>query len=368
MKPNSILGKYLTKQIIFNFVAVLLVILGIIFLFEMVERLRRISGHPEFGIWFAVQLAVARLPKTAEQVFPFVMMIAAMVTFWKLSKTSEFVVMRAAGVSIWGFLTPICVATLVVGVINVTLINPIAADLYNLFDTLERRMDTKNPSAMLFSDQGLWMREAISDDKIMVLQAKSLHQEKDDLLLRRVSLIEMDRKTQPIRRIEAFAGVLKEGYFDLRDVKIFVSGKPTTFLNKLRYDTILDIDKIEENFVDPEAISFWELPRVIRFYDKSGFAVDRHQMRFWSLVVSPLFLVAMVLMAAVFALRPNNRRGGVMFLIVGGIVTGFSAYFLTQVVYAMGVSGNIPVFLAVIAPTIIASLIAVSLLLHLEDG
>ena len=76
----------------------------------------------------------------------------------------------------------------------------------------------------------------------------------------------------------------------------------------------------------------------------------------------------MVLMAAVFALRPNNRRGGVMFLIVGGIVTGFSAYFLTQVVYAMGVSGNIPVFLAVIAPTIIASLIAVSLLLHLEDG
>jgi lipopolysaccharide export system permease protein len=88
MKPNSILGKYLTKQIIFNFVAVLLVILGIIFLFEMVERLRRISGHPEFGIWFAVQLAVARLPKTAEQVFPFVMMIAAMATFWKLSKTN----------------------------------------------------------------------------------------------------------------------------------------------------------------------------------------------------------------------------------------------------------------------------------------
>ena len=75
MKPTSILGRYLTKQIVFNFLAVLLIILGIIFLFEMVERLRRISGHPELGIWFAVQLAVARLPKTAEQVFPFVMMI-----------------------------------------------------------------------------------------------------------------------------------------------------------------------------------------------------------------------------------------------------------------------------------------------------
>ena len=79
MKPNTILGKYLTKQLIFNFIGVLVVILGIIFLFEMVERLRRISGNPDFGIWFAFQLAVARLPKTAEQVFPFVMMIAAMI-------------------------------------------------------------------------------------------------------------------------------------------------------------------------------------------------------------------------------------------------------------------------------------------------
>lgn len=368
MKPTSILGRYLTRQIVFNFIAVLLIILGIIFLFEMVERLRRIVGHNEFGVWFAVQLAVARLPKTAEQVFPFVMMIAAMITFWRLSKTNEFVVMRSAGVSIWGFLTPVCLATIVIGVINVTMINPVAANLYSLFETLERRMDTKNPSAMLFSDQGLWIREALAEDKVMVLQAKSLHHENNDLLLRGVSIIEMNRQSQPLRRIEAFAGVLENGFFDLKDVKIFTAGQPVKGLSNLRYNTVLDIHKIEENFVEPEAISFWKLPEVIRFYDKSGFAVQRHQMRFWSLVFSPLFLVAMVLMAAVFALRPNNRRGGVMFLIVGGIVTGFSAYFLSQVVYAMGISGNLPVGLSVIAPTVIVSLIAVSLLLHLEDG
>ena len=368
MKPNSILGKYLTKQLILNFISVLLVILGIIFLFEMVERLRRISGNPDFGLWFAFQLAIARLPKTAEQVFPFVMMIAAMITFWRLSKTSEFVVMRAAGLSIWGFLTPVCIATLAVGIINVTMINPLSANLYGLFETLERRMDTKNMQAMSFSDHGLWIREAISDDNVMVLNARSLHPENNQLLLRGMTIIELDKKTQPIKRIEAFVGVLKDGYFDLRDVKTYVAGKPTVFMNNMHYPTTLDINKIEENFTDIEAISFWDLPRIIKFYDKSGFAVERHQIRFWSLIISPLFLVAMVLMAAVFALRPNNRRGGVMYLIVGGIVTGFSAYFLTQVVYAMGISGNIPVFLAVIAPTAIAMLIGVSLLLHLEDG
>ena len=291
-----------------------------------------------------------------------------MLTFWRLSKSNEFVVMRSAGVSIWDFLSPVCLATFVIGVINVTLVNPVAADLYNMFETLERRMDTKDPTAMLFSDEGLWMREAIGDDKVMILQAKALRPDKDDLLLRGVSITELDAKSQPLRQIEAFAGVLEKGFFDLKDVRVYVSGKPVEHYGDMHYDTVLDIGKIEDNFVEPEAISFWKLPEVISFYEKSGFAVQRHQMRFWSLMVSPLFLVAMVLMAAVFALRPNNRRGGVMFLIVGGIVTGFSAYFLSQVVYAMGNSGNLPVGLAVIAPTVIAGSIAVSLLLHLEDG
>ena len=368
MKPNSILGKYLTKQLIFNFIGVLIVILGIIFLFEMVERLRRIAGNPDFGIWFAFQLAVARLPKTAEQVFPFVMMIAAIITFWRLSKNSEFIVMRAAGLSIWGFLTPLCIATFIVGVINITMINPLSASLYSMFETLEQRMETKNMNAMSFSDRGLWIREAQDNNNIMVLNAKSLHPENNELLLRNITIIELDKKTQPIRRISAFAGILKDGYFDLRDVKIYTAGKPTISQNNLQYTTVLDINKIEENFTDPEAISLWELPRIINFYEKSGFAVERLKTRFWSLIISPLFLVSMILLAAVFALRPNNRRGGVMYLIVGGIVTGFSTYFLTQIVYAMGISGNIPVILSVITPTIIASLLGISLLLHLEDG
>ncbi|MCQ2740851.1 MAG: LPS export ABC transporter permease LptG [Alphaproteobacteria bacterium] len=369
MKPTSILGRYLTRQIILNFVMVLPCILGVIFLFEMVERLRKLSGIGEFGFAFALQMAVARLPKTAEIVFPFVVMIAAMITFWRLSKNSEFVVMRAAGISIWNFLTPVCCATLLIGVINVAVVNPVAADLYAMYETLERRLDSKDSAAMMFSSQGLWLREALPDDKVMVLQAKSLqHDDEKKVLLRGVTLVEFDEKSQPLRRIEAFAAVLEKGYFDLKDVKIYIAGKSVRKLNNMKYNTELDIHKIEENFVEPEAISFWKLPEVIHFYAKSGFAVRRHQMRFWSLMISPLFLIAMVLLAAVFSLRPNSRRGGVMFMIVSGIITGFSAYFLTQIVYAMGINGSLPIVVSVVAPTIIAGSIGPTLLLHLEDG
>ena len=55
-----------------------------------------------------------------------------------------------------------------------------------------------------------------------------------------------------------------------------------------------------------------------------------------------------------------------MFLIVGGIIAGFATYFMSQLVYAMGVSGSLPLFLAVVAPTIITGSVATSALLQIE--
>jgi len=368
MTPNSILGRYLTKQILLNFLAVLLMVLGVVMLFEVVELLRRTSERYDIGFGFVLQMAVTKLPKTIEMVFPFVMMIAAMVTFWKLSKSNEFVIVRAAGVSIWGFLAPVLCATFLIGVVNVVIVNPLAADMYDMYETLEYRLKTRNPKAVLFSDKGLWIREAIDDDNVMVLQAQSLRQEGNDLLLRGISLLEIDRRSQPSRRIEAFAGVLKDGHFELKDVHVFKAGEPTQVVNSMDYATKLTTDRIKENFAAPESISFWNLPGTIRFYEMSGFSAQRHILRYYSLIASPFLLCSMVLVAAVFALRPNNRRGGVMVLIVGGISTGFVVYFLTQLVYAFGINGYIPVGLAVWTPTLIATLISVSILLHLEDG
>ncbi len=368
MNPKSILGRYLVKQLVVNFLAVLMMIVGVIMLFELVELLRRTSGRDDVSFAFVMEMAITKLPRTIEMVFPFVVMIAAMATFWKLSKSNEFVIIRASGVSIWGFLTPVMAATFAIGAINVGLINPISAQMYDMYETLEYRFKSKNPTAILFSSQGLWLREAIDKDNVAVLQAKSVRQENDGLLLRDITLLEMNRQSRPGQRIEAFAAKLDNGYFELKDVKVFKAGEPTKVLNSLRYQTTLDEERIKENFVAPEAISFWDLPDTIRFYEKAGFSAQRHRLRYLSLVVSPFLLCAMVLVAAVFALRPNNRRGGMMLLIVGGISTGFIVYFLSQLVYAFGLNGYIPVLLAVWTPTLIVALIGVSVLLHMEDG
>ena len=369
MKPNSILGIYLTKQIVWNFVAVLCMVLGVVFMFEMIDLLRRVADRPDIGWGFVLEMVITKLPRTLDMVFPFVMMIAAMVTFWKVSKSNEFVIIRAAGVSVWGFLTPILFAVFVIGTINITLVNPIAAKMYEMYETLDYRLKTKNPEAVVFSDKGLWIREATDENHVLVMQAKSLRQQDEDTLhLYDVSILELDRNSQILRRVEAFMAVLKGDVFELKDVGVFEAGKPRLSLNRVEYKTTITADRIKENFIDPEAISFWDLPGTIAFYKQSGFSAVKHQMRYLSLLASPFMLCAMVLVAAVFALRPKMRRGGVMFLIVGGITAGFLVYFSSQVIYAFGLNGYIPVEMAVWVPILITAMVSVSVLLHLEDG
>ena len=369
MNPNSIFGRYLMKQTLLAFVGVMVTALGIIFIFEMIELLRRAASTPQITFWFLLKMAITKLPETMDMIFPFVMMIAAMITFWKVSKSNEYVIVLASGVSIWGFLAPVLTATFLIGLVNITIVNPISSKMYEQYERLNVKFKMQDMNTVIFTDKGLWTREMQESGNIMVVQAKFVNQEQKDLLLRNVSVMELDKNSRIIKSTEAFAALLsKDHELNLKDVKVFTPGQPTQKYNNLTYRTELTPKRIKETFVTPEAISFWNLPGTIKFYEKSGFAVLKHHLHYLSLLASPFMLMAMILVAAVFALRPNHRRGGVLFLIVGGIVTGFLVYFMSQVIYAFGLNGYLPELMAVWTPIIITACLSITALLQMQDG
>jgi len=55
-------------------------------------------------------------------------------------------------------------------------------------------------------------------------------------------------------------------------------------------------------------------------------------------------------------------------MIVGGVASGFLLYFVSDIVFALGLSTKIPVTLAAWTPTGESLIFGTSMLLHLEDG
>ena len=73
-------------------------------LFDFIELLRRAATKPDVGFGLVLEIAALRLPYVAMEILPFAVLLGGILAFWRLTRSSELIVARAAGVSAWQFL------------------------------------------------------------------------------------------------------------------------------------------------------------------------------------------------------------------------------------------------------------------------
>jgi lipopolysaccharide export system permease protein len=188
-----------------------------------------------------------------------------------------------------------------------------------------------------------------------------------ELLLHQVTLFFFNAQHQYRARVEAQSAQLDNGFWIIQDGKRWQDSDQFEPVPEMRLPTKFTTHRIEESLASPDSMSFWALPGFISLLEQSGFSAQRHRLQFNILLARPFLFCAMVLVAATFSLR-MQRRGGATLMIVGGVGAGFMLYFVSNVVFALGLSAKLPVLLAAWTPTGISLIFGVSMLLHLEDG
>src|ERR1700694_1065037 len=119
--------KYLRRQFFVSFMIFFTFLLMVIYLIDTLELIRRAASHPEVTFAQIAKMSFFQLPEVGQQLFQFAILFGALFTFWRLTRTSELVVLRAVGVSAWGFLAPAILVAVVIGLIKVTVINPVGS-------------------------------------------------------------------------------------------------------------------------------------------------------------------------------------------------------------------------------------------------
>jgi len=296
---------------------------------------------------------------------PFVVLFGTMMAFWRLTRSNELVVARAAGVSVWQFLTPPLAGGFLIGVLTVTVFNPIASVMQASYERLDDRVLRSDDERLTLSRTGLWLRQSDGSDTQSILHADRYFAK--DQALSGVTILFVSGDSKLSQRIDAREARLGDGQWVVLDGQEWRPDAATQHFDRVEVPTNLTPRKIQDSFAAPETMSFWELPSFIRLLESSGFSALRHLLYFDSLLARPFLFAAMVLIAAPFSLR-MQRRGGAAMMIAGGVACGFALYFLSDVVFALGLSATIPVALAAWTPAGVSMLLGLSLLLHLEDG
>src|SRR5882672_11250746 len=140
MSPWKTFFRYIARQFFIWCIGVFFTMLCIVFILDYVELIRRAGTKPDATLLVLLEMALLKQPYMAQQIMPFAILFGTMMAFWRLTRSHELVVARAAGISAWQFLTPPLVGAFLIGVAVVTIFNPIASVMQASYEQLENRV------------------------------------------------------------------------------------------------------------------------------------------------------------------------------------------------------------------------------------
>ncbi|MFK7943928.1 MAG: LPS export ABC transporter permease LptG [Paracoccaceae bacterium] len=370
------LWTYVASRFLTYVLSAFMAVFALVVVVDLVELLRaNDAGRASFVDLLG--MAFLHAPSVTITAAPFTVLLASMTCFAVLARSSELVVTRAAGVSVWRLIGPALLVAAGLGIVAFAVYNPIASALAAKFETLETRFFDRSSSRLSVSSDGMWLRQAGEEGQV-VIRARRASGTIERLW--DVTVFQFDQNDRLYRRISARTAVLEERSWRLNAVQrwdlLDNAGEDreaalleTVAVNtdEMRLPTDLTIEHIKDSFAAPQTISFWKLPSFIAVLEESGFSSNRHVMHWFSLLSAPIVFVAMVLIGAAFSMR-HSRFGGLGVMALGCVMAGFGYFFLSDIANALGASGAVPVLLAAWAPPLSAVLFALGLLLHLEDG
>lgn len=358
------LSLYLVRCYVWNFLIILMGLLAVIYLFDTIELLRRAAKMENVPLTLILQMSLYKLPEVGQLIFPFAILFSAMLTFWQLARRHELVIVRSSGLSVWQFLTPIIVVALMIGVLKVTLINPLGALFVSKFENLESEYLEKKSSLVTLSEQGLWLRQE-HDGGTAILHSANI--EMPDWILNKVMVFFFSPENNFLRRIDAQSAKLEAGQWTFNKAVMNAPKAKPEQADILSMATDLTISELENSFSSPETISFWKLPAYIKVLEETGFDSTRLKIHFQTQLAQPLLFMAMILLAASVSLRPPRLRGTAI-LMMSGVFIGFMVFFASSFLQTLGISQQIPVVVAAWFPALISFLLGIGAMMALEDG
>lgn len=357
------LFRYFLRRYLTAVAQVVGIIIVIAFLVDFTEFARRAASWPDYTFGKGLYLSAMRMPMIAMLIWPFVALIAAMLTLVTLNSRYELVVVRSAGVSAWQFLAPICFGAGLVGLIAVTLVNPLAARSLAAVQELEMAfrgwtVDTSDELALP------WLVESTPQGTTIIGAARTARR---GLLLGDAVFLLIDREGTLTDRYDARAATLERGRWQLEDVRHTDAMKQTRRIVSAEIGTSINAELIQQRLTEPNIIPIYELPAVIKAARVLGMSAGRFATHFHSLLALPALMIAMTLIAATASLR-FARMGQSATVLMGGLLSGFLLYVALITFTAFGNVGFLPPVLAAWTPVAVAFFFGVTFLLHREDG
>jgi lipopolysaccharide export system permease protein len=339
-----ILDRYIGKSILGISLLALFLLVAIFSFFSLVDQLDD-TGQGNYGVIEAIQYVLLTIPRLSYELFPIATVIGSMAALGMLANTSELAVIRTSGVSQMRLAYSLVKVGLIFVVISI-LIGEVIAPISE-HAAQQKRSVALTKQIALKTKHGFWSRDGDNYINIRKILPGDRVEE--------IYIYEFDEDHKLRSSIRAKNAEYDKDRWILHDIlktEISEQQVTTNHYEMAEWEALLNPEVIDMITIRPRYLSMVGLMNYIKYLKGNNQSSKLYVQAFWSKIISPFSIIAMVLLA-VCVVKCEARPVGLGQRVFIGALLGVSFHLINQVTGHLGIVYSVPAFISVTLPTIL---------------
>lgn len=349
-KNLPLIDNYIGKTVFLGVLLSILFFTTILMIFFVLDDLPNLD-RGTYDVTDVLVNLLLNIPDNMLYILPMATLVGAIAGLGTLASTSELVVIRATGVSIWHIIKAALKAILPLIIILILVgewLSPISKQYAQ-----QRRSLAFSNGQLISSGAGLWAKDG--DDFVHI--KNTLPQGKIENIIR----YRFDKNMELQSITQAKMGIYKgKGVWELINTRSTLFEQDKVLKQNLSHSlwkSQLTLKNLGMASIDPSGLSLFQLWSYTRYLKANQLDAGKFLLAFWRKIIQPFSIAIMLILGCSFIFS-SVRQTSAGFKIMSGIFIGLGYYLFSQSMGAVSLAFHLPPVSGAIVPVILFGFIA----------
>ena len=312
------ISRYIGRQVMAAILLVLLLVVGLDVIAAVIDQLGDLGGGYTFSS--ALIYVMLTVPGRLHEYLPLASLVGGLVAMGSLSSSSELIVLRACGISVWRLVWQAARPVLLLIFLSLAIseyLSPYSDQWAQSYKDYSRWGSERS----LTSTGGLWHREGDTFMHLAVVQPGGV--------LYGVTHFVFDANNHLLRATFAERATYQSDSWLMEGVRETQFGaaqlRSGTSITQ-RWETQLSPELLRYLALSPEDMSLSGLQNYSQYLDRQGLDSGEYRLAFWQKALHPLAVLGLVVVAMSFVFGPL-RESTAGYRVFVGVVVGITFQF-----------------------------------------
>ncbi|MDR2760583.1 MAG: LptF/LptG family permease [Rickettsiales bacterium] len=342
---SKTLAIYLAKDLLKTFFLLYLAVFFLVFMVDYIEFLSKGKNHI-VPLLAGIKIVAYRTPRIMESLIQFLVLLSSAITLKKLSSRGELTAMYASGFSLWKITAVFSVLSLVIGFLNIFIVNPFFIKTSKISKKMELFHTKMESGEFVESPNGIWFEQINpkNNEKIILRTVKIYL---DGMIFRDNIMLIFDENEKFLKKLSIEELTLYENFWLAKGVFTVEKGKPIKSAEKITILTNLKKDFVAQKIKNKyENINYMNIYQLAEFYD----VFKKHKLDYGKFLakinieLSFPFTLALMCMTAIIFITNTLRKNSALVEIFGATVAGVAIFIIQNTICELALANKISVF------------------------